>query len=193
MTFYRYRQIEKVTRDIVQSEDSIAAQRQQRIRKKLYFMTLFVILIGAPITLFLFSVNIRKSPPRALNFNAVHFGPDPFNVYFISFVTSHRMNWVQLVHNFIAELAGIIIFIPFGTTTEALNMYRKCFLAVGLGYLFPKLRHEYQPRPGRTRFTWWSSFARSLHGKSLASSRYEPLPIPTPFFLSSPLLQSPAC
>lgn len=171
VTFYRYRKIEKVTRDVVQSEDSIATRRQHRVRKKLYFMTLCVIIVVLPITMFLFSANLRQSPPRPLKFDAVHFGPDPFNIYFISFVTSDLMNWVDMGHNFLAEVAGIAIFIPFGTTTEALNMYRKCFLAIGLGHIFPKLRHRYQPRPGRSRFTWWSSLTRSIRGKSFATSR----------------------
>lgn len=120
--------------------------------------------------------NIVEGAPWNLpyDFDAVHFGPDPFNVYFISFTTSDRLNFTALNIAYIGEAAGIIVFIPFGTTPEALNMYREMLLSLGLGYAFPRLREEYVPRESRSNGTWfsWSSLSCSLRGKNLLGTRY---------------------
>ncbi|KAK4242631.1 hypothetical protein C8A03DRAFT_29227 [Achaetomium macrosporum] len=171
LTFYRYRKIDKATRDVARSQDGVAAARQERVRKKLYFMTLFCIIVVLPLIMVLLSRNIVEGAPWNLPYDlyALHFGTDPFNIYFISFTTSDMMNFPSLASSFIAELAGIAVFIPFGTTPEALNMYRELLLACGLGYIFPKLREEYVPRPKRGS-SLWSSFTRSLRGKGLLAS-----------------------
>jgi pheromone a factor receptor len=138
-------------------------------------MTLFCIIVVLPLIMVLLFRNIVQGAPWNLpyDFYALHFGPDPFNIYFISFTTSDMMDFPSLAINFIAELAGIAVFIPFGTTPEALNMYRKLLLAFGLGYIFPKLREEYVPKPKRGS-SLWSSFTRSLRGKGLLASMYDP-------------------
>ncbi|KAL2201353.1 pheromone A receptor-domain-containing protein [Corynascus similis CBS 632.67] len=170
LAFYRYRKIERSTRDISNSQGDIAAARQDRVRKKLYFMTLFCIIMVMPLTMVLLFVNIVDGAPWDLpyDFDALHFGPDPFNIYFISFTTSDRMSFPALNTAFIGEVAGIVVFIPFGTTPEALNMYREMLLALGLDYVFPKLKNEYVPCSSRSSgFRYrWCSLARSLRGKS---------------------------
>ena len=181
MTFIRYRKIEKVT-SIISSEDDIAAARQARVRKKLYFITVVVILVALPLVsaLMIYYILVaRDAWPKPYNFNATHFGPDPFNIYFISFTTSDMMNWQDLSTDYIGLLAGIFLFVPFGTTAEALNMYRKILLAIGLGYIFPKLKNVYHPTlKRRSESRWWSSVARSVRGKSLLTSRYDFFPPP---------------
>ncbi|KAL2188810.1 hypothetical protein L209DRAFT_801562 [Thermothelomyces heterothallicus CBS 203.75] len=171
LAFYRYRKIEKATRDIARSQGGIAAARQDRVRKKLYFMTLFCIIVVLPLIMVLLFNNIVEGAPWSLpyDFDALHFGPDPFNVYFISFTTSDRMSFVDLNVAYIGEVAGIIVFIPFGTTPEALNMYREMLLSLGLGYVFPRLKEEYVPHATRGTGSWfsWSSLSRSLRSKSL--------------------------
>ncbi|KAK4043185.1 hypothetical protein C8A01DRAFT_32675 [Parachaetomium inaequale] len=144
LTFYRYRKIEKVTREVALSQDGVAAARQDRVRKKLYFMTLACIIVVLPLVLVLLFRNIVEGAPWNLpyDFDALHFGPDPFNAYFISFTTTNMMSFTSLNIAFIAEVAGIAVFIPFGITPVALNMYREMLLAVGLGYLFPKLKQD---------------------------------------------------
>lgn len=174
MTFYRYRKIERVTRDISRSQDGIAAARQERVRKKLYFMTLACIVLVLPLVMILLFVNIVEGAPWSLpyDFEALHFGPDPYNIYFISFTTSDLMSFSALAITFIGELAGIAVFIPFGTTPEALNMYREMLLTIGLGYIFPKLKEEYVPRPKRSSRFSWGSLIHPLRGKSLLGSKY---------------------
>lgn len=119
-------------------------------------------------------INIIEGIPwdRGYDFDALHYGPDPFNMYFISFTTSDLMSFANMNIGYLSEFAGLVVFIPFGTTPEALNMYRKILLSFGLGYFFPKLKEEYVPRTKRSsRFTW-GSFIRPLRSKSLLGTKY---------------------
>ncbi|KAK3990614.1 pheromone A receptor-domain-containing protein [Cladorrhinum sp. PSN332] len=170
VTFYRYRKIESATRKIILSQDSVAAARQNRVRKKLYFTTLSCIVIVLPLCLTFFVRNIMAGMPwnRPFDFESTHFGPDPFSHKFISFTTSDMMNFEQLTVNYVPEISGLLLFVPFGTTIEALNAYRKVLLFVGLGYPFPKLRQEIksQPREKGSSPSWWSSFLRPLRSTS---------------------------
>ncbi|KAK4223699.1 pheromone A receptor-domain-containing protein [Podospora fimiseda] len=166
ITFYRYRKIESATRKVLLSQDSVALARQNRVRKKLYFTTLCTIIIVLPL-IFLFLVrNIMAGMPwnKPFDFEATQNGPDPFNDKFISFTTSDMMNFEQLAVCYIPIVSGLLIFIPFGTTIEALNAYRKVLLLFGLGYLFPKLRQEIKPQPRDkgSSPSWWSSFLRPM-------------------------------
>ncbi|EAQ89200.1 hypothetical protein CHGG_05819 [Chaetomium globosum CBS 148.51] len=153
LTFYRYRKIDKVTREVARSKDDVAAARQDRVRRKLYFMTLVCIIVVLPLIMVLLFLNIVE-----------------------------RFSSMNIVY--IAELAGIAVFIPFGTTPEALNMYRGLLLAAGLGYVFPKLREEYVPRAKRGGSSFsWGSLAGPLRGMSLlgtsSSSTHKDSLLPT--------------
>ncbi|KAH6627867.1 pheromone A receptor-domain-containing protein [Chaetomium tenue] len=186
LTFYRYRKIDKVTREVARSKDGVAAARQDRVRKKLYFMTLVCIIVVLPLIMVLLFLNIIEGAPWDLpyDFDTLHFGPDPFNVYFISFTTSDMMSFSAMNIVYIGEIAGIAVFIPFGTTPEALNMYRGLLLAAGLGYVFPKLKEEYVPRAKRGGSSFsWGSLAGPLRGMSLlgtsSSSTHKDSLLPT--------------
>lgn len=138
-------------------------------------MTLVCIIVVLPLIMVLLFLNIVEGAPWDLpyGFDKLHFGPDPFNVYFISFTTTDMMSFSSMNIVYIAELAGIAVFIPFGTTPEALNMYRGLLLAAGLGYVFPKLREEYVPRAKRGGSSFsWGSLAGPLRGMSLLGTRY---------------------
>ncbi|KAK0748640.1 pheromone A receptor-domain-containing protein [Apiosordaria backusii] len=185
LTFYRYRLIMRASNKVMQSRDSVAAARQSRVRKKLYFMTLTVIVVVLPLILVFLVRNLKVGSPWELSYDfaSFHYGPDPFNQYFVSFTTSEYMNFQQLTIHYIAEITGILLFIPFGTTPEALNSYRRGLLFLGLGYIFPKLREEIPlyPAPNssrnnsgnNTRASWWSSFFRPIreNTSSFISSR----------------------
>ncbi|KAH6624967.1 pheromone A receptor-domain-containing protein [Chaetomium sp. MPI-SDFR-AT-0129] len=176
LTFYRYRKIEAVTRDIAQSHDGLAAARQDRVRKKLYFMTLVCIVVVLPLVMVILFVNIAVGSPWTLpyDFDLLHFGPDPYNDAFISFTTTDRIAFTTLNLGYVAELSGIVVFFPFGTTPEALNMYRAMLVGVGLGTVFPRLKDEYVPRPskksgGVAGTGWvisWNSLATTLRGRA---------------------------
>jgi pheromone a factor receptor len=175
--FVRYRRIEKVTRDVAHSQDGVSAARHDRLRVKLYFTTLVCIIVVLPLVMVLLFRNIVQGAPWNLpyDFDALHFGPDPYNVYFISFTTSDRLTFPAMNIAYIGTVAGIFVSIPFGTTPEAINMYRGMLLALGLGYLFPKLRNEYVPGPKRASKFGWGSW----RGKSLLGSKYVHLTAPS--------------
>ncbi|VBB86891.1 Putative pheromone receptor [Podospora comata] len=185
LTFYRYRLIMRASNKVMQSRDSVAAARQSRVRKKLYFLTLTVIVVVLPLTLIFFVRNLKVGSPWDLSYDfaSFHYGPNPFNQWFVSFTTSEYMNFQQLSISFIPEVTGILLFIPFGTTPEALNSYRRGLLFLGLGYIFPKLREEIPlyPSPSssrgnstsNSRASWWSSFLRPIreNASSFIASR----------------------
>ncbi|KAL1844024.1 hypothetical protein VTJ49DRAFT_5775 [Mycothermus thermophilus] len=174
LTFYRYRKIDRATRDVLRSNTGTAASKQHRVRMKLYFMTLVAIVVILPVIMVLLFTYIVEGAPWDLpyDFDAIHYGPDPFNMYFISFTTSDKLTFAQLNLAYISELSSFLVFVSFGTTPEALNMYRTMLLAVGLGYCFPKLREEYVPSSEHgSRFTWRSIFTyKSSTKKSLGTN-----------------------
>ncbi|KAL2271712.1 hypothetical protein VTJ83DRAFT_1083 [Remersonia thermophila] len=188
LAFYRYRKIDKATRDILRSSTGAAASKQNRVRMKLYFMTLVAIVIILPVIMVLLFAYIVEGAPWDLpyDFDAIHYGPDPFNMYFISFTTSDKLTFAQLNLAYLAIFGSFLVFVPFGTTPDALNMYRTMLLAVGLGYCFPKLREEYVPRSNHgSRFTWRAFFTyksgttkKSLGTSSSTSTRKSSL-LPT--------------
>jgi hypothetical protein len=124
-------------------------------------MTLVVIIIVLPLIMIMLFVHIIEGAPwdRPYDFDASHYGPDPYNIYFISFTTSDKLTFAQLNIVYVASIGSIAIFIPFGTTPEAINMYRTALLFLGLGFCFPRLREEYVPNTEReSRLTWPSIF-----------------------------------
>lgn len=136
-------------------------------------MTLVCIVVVLPLVMVLLFVNIAVGAPWTLpyDFDLLHFGPDPFNDAFISFTTTDRMAFTTLNLGYVAELSGIAVFFPFGTTPEALNMYRAMLLGVGLGAVFPKLKDEYVPRPpkqsaGTGWVISWNSLTSTLKGRA---------------------------
>jgi pheromone a factor receptor len=171
MVFRRFRKIEKLTREVIHSQDSVMAVRQQRVRGKLYFMTLGILVIVVPIIVALFVLNIVDgytywSDPY--DYDLIHHGPDPFNTYFISFTTSDMVRFVEMNINYIPTLTAIVIFFVFGTTADALNDYRRLLLFCGLGTVIPKLREEYTPdgRSGSKR-SWLSSMSKIFPNRGL--------------------------
>ncbi|KAK4123685.1 hypothetical protein N657DRAFT_716867 [Parathielavia appendiculata] len=172
LAFFRYQKIDKVTKDVARSQGGVAAARRERVRMKLYFFTLCCIVLVLPLIMVMLFVYIVEGGPwnRRYDFDALHFGPDPYNIYFISFTTSDMLTFSELNTSLIGVCAGILVAIPFGTTPEAINMYRGMLLAVGLGYIFPKLRKEYIPGTKRGSSFSWGSLGRALRGKPLLGS-----------------------
>lgn len=127
-------------------------------------MTLGILVIVVPLTVALFVLNIFDGLEYwndPYDYDLIHYGPDPFNINFISFTTSDLVRFVDMNINYIPTLTAIVIFFVFGTTTEALNDYRKMLLFFGLGYVLPRLRQEYSPDRRRSgRRSWLSSLSK---------------------------------
>ncbi|KAK0621293.1 pheromone A receptor-domain-containing protein [Bombardia bombarda] len=169
LAFVRYRRLEKVARESLRSYDSVRSARQQRVRQKLYFMSLAILLVVLPVVAVLFAVNLMDGWPwtTPYDYNSLHFGPGPYNMYAITFTTSDIMSFGDLTINYIPVLSSVAIFIAFGTTAEAINQYRKFLLAIGLGKLFPNLHIEYQQSPsGSGSRSWFRTITRPLLGRN---------------------------
>jgi pheromone a factor receptor len=174
LVFIRFRRIEKLTREVIHTHDTLMAARRHRVRRKLYFMTLGILVIVVPLTCALFVLNIRDgyeywSDPY--DYQLIVHGPDPFNHHFISFTTSDMVRFIDLNISYIPALTAVVIFAIFGLTTEGLNDYRRLLLLFGLGCIFPKLKKEYNPDDRRGRSGWLSSFSRifPIRGTRLSS------------------------
>ncbi|KAK3322344.1 pheromone A receptor-domain-containing protein [Apodospora peruviana] len=174
LAFNRYRRIEKTNSHVIHVRDNAQLYRQQRVRRKLYFLSFSVLIVVVPLTCFFFVANVLEGLPWTLpyDFNRIHYGPSPYNIHSVTFTTSDKMGFGDLTVNYIAILSAIAIFITFGTTTEAYNEYRKCLLVVGLGKIFPKLYQEYRPTPpSSAQRSWWSSLTSPLLSKDRTVTR----------------------
>jgi pheromone a factor receptor len=164
LVYWRFREIDRVAREVIHSGDSVRSSSRHRIRRKLYFTSIAIMVFVLPLDTYFFVQNIPEGFPWTIpyDYGRIHFGPDPFNINFISFTTTDLLGFGDLNINYISVITAIPIFIVFGTTIESLNLYRKCFLAVGLDYIFPSLRHDIQPkRRTSSKQSWWATlFAR---------------------------------
>lgn len=181
-----------MTSSILNFRDDAHIARQQRVRRKLYFLSFSVLVVVLPITAFLFIANLLEGMPwtEPYYFKEIHFGPYPNNIYSITFTTSDKMSFGDLTFNYIAILSAVAVFITFGTTPDSYNEYRKCLVFVGLGKIFPKLYQEYKPTPPSTpKASWWSSFTDSFmsmdRSKEGGGSRKGSL-VPTTEHISQP-------
>ncbi|KAK1751591.1 pheromone A receptor-domain-containing protein [Echria macrotheca] len=169
LNFKRFRAIEKITREAVHTRDTVMSARQHRVRRKLYFMTLGILIIVVPLILALLFLNVIDGKDYwsdPYDFDLIHYGPDPFNINFITFTTSDLVRFVDMNINYIPTLAAMVVCFVFGTSAEAVNDYRRILLVLGLGCIFPKLREEYNPDTRRSgQRSWLSSLSRLFPGK----------------------------
>lgn len=120
------------------------ALRANRTKRKLYGMTLSILL---PYTILIFIFlyrNIRSGSTwtAPYSFSAVRNNPLWNKVLY---VTSAQAGFPRLQLNYVPILTAVPIFLFFGTTSEAINTWRRALLALGLGRVFPSLNKEYDP------------------------------------------------
>jgi pheromone a factor receptor len=149
--------------------NSTIARRQQRMRRRLFRMSLGILVPYAPVMLALFGENIWWNYPWSTSFEfAAHHEPEHWNA--ILYITTDMVNAAEINFGYIPILTTVPIFWCFGVTREAINMYRLSFLAIGLGHLFPILKNEYDPDRGHSLTPSWivqvSDRVRSRLGRS---------------------------
>nr|CCI69940.1 pheromone receptor 1 [Neurospora calospora] len=165
--FYKYRQLEKLTREVIPSDASIRTARQKRLRRKLYFVTLSILVLVVPIVCVFFVFNLIEGWPWSLPFDLhrIH-----ANINFVSFTTTERMQVATVLTNYVPVVSSAAICITFGTTVEAYNQYRLVLVFLGFGKIWPKLYQEYDPddsEPSSELSTqtssksWWSSMTKN--------------------------------
>jgi pheromone a factor receptor len=163
LTWNRFREVEKTTRVAMNTNNSIMAQRHHRVRRKLYLMSLSILIPFLPVQLLFLVYNVSAfgHPMKSYNYSQIHFGKNPYPFNFVSFTTSDRVGFIEMNVNYMSVITVIPLFWFFGATKEAINMYREYLLTVGLGRFFPKLHQEYDPDRTQTsnrswgkRFSW---------------------------------------
>ena len=188
LTWMRFREVDKATRLAVSTNNSAMAQRQHRVRKKLYLLALLILIPFLPVELLYLVDNLLSFPfpLKPYDFNQIHYGNNPYPFNFISFTTSGESGFIEMNQNYIAAITADPIFWIIGVTKEAINTYRGFLLALGLGRLFPKLNNEYDPdrTTVNTGPSWtWNLFRIFRRSTWTASTKYVPPPPLPPFFL----------
>ena len=124
---------------------------------RLFFMSLMLLLVLLPVQFYVLAVNLSY-PHRPYSWKAVH-SPDWGRVIMIP--TGGQVafdRWIRVS-------CGFLVFVFFGTGNEAISMYRKWLLALGLGRWFPSLAQS-RRRPGYSKSTASKSRWSSLGGRA---------------------------
>ena len=152
MTWKRFREVDRATRELLSSGGSDRAIRQARIRRKLYFLTLAILIPYSVVQMLFLVSNITSQPNwnRPYDYYQLHFRTEPYPWSYIPYILTDQLDFASLNTNYIPVLTVLPLFISFGTTKEAINTYRRCLLYLGLGKVFPKLKEEYDPDAGRS-------------------------------------------
>ncbi|KAL1854793.1 hypothetical protein VTK73DRAFT_8699 [Phialemonium thermophilum] len=163
LTWKRFREVAKSTRAAMNSNNSLTTNRHRRLKRKLYLLTLTILIPFLPIQILwlIYDLVNMHFPLQGYNFHRIHYGMDPSPYSFVSFVTYHEVPFVDMNSNYIAAITAVPIFWFFGATKEAINTYRTCLLAAGLGRFFPRLLKEYDPdQSSGSRKTWSQSLSK---------------------------------
>lgn len=116
-------------------------------------MTCSILLVYTPFQIFFLGSNIRQGWPWSL--------PGAFRQHYVDkiFLIPYGLSgWIEMNMAYVSIVTIAVVFLFFGTGKEALNIYRRILLALGLSRLFPSLQHEWDPdRTQRGTFAQISS------------------------------------
>ncbi|KAF6830525.1 pheromone receptor 1 [Colletotrichum plurivorum] len=151
VTFKRYMQIERTTRAALLSSSS-AATRANRTRRRLFLMTLCILVPFIPTVLALCFIQIRATIPlQAFDFRQIHPDDNLWPWHSITFYTHDELTFFDLNYNYLVILTGIPIFFFFGLKKDTKEIYHRFLVSIYLDRIFPGLRVEPSldgPRPG---------------------------------------------
>lgn len=143
----RFREVEKTTRVVLSSTaNSSISSRAQRAKRRLFLMSVCIIIPYAPLQVAIAAIAIRRALPLVpYSFDRVHNHAVPFPWEDIVFLPSFMLDFTTMYLAYIPIITIVPIFWFFGKTKDAINIYREFLLRLGLGKLFPCLRDEYNP------------------------------------------------
>lgn len=168
ITWWKYRQIDIESREnLWNSRNSGAEARNARARRKLYFMTLTIVTPWVPMQLVFFYSNLSTGMPWDQPFRLPSIHPEGWDQ--IDYSPISTVPWSHLYGTYVYALEILIIFLYFGLTKDAHDLWREYLRALGLGKIFPKLNEEYVPsdRPPASLSSTWS---RAKRASTFASS-----------------------
>lgn len=172
LTWIRFREVEKSTSAARNNNNGSMNRRHLRIRRKLFLMTMVILVPFFPMQMFWLYSNIVSglNDLQPYDFHRIH-SSGTFNL--VTFTTSDKMSFVEMNMNYVAILSVIPIAWFFAATKDAINTYRVYLLALGMGRFFPKLHVEYEP--DRTRSSgprsWGQQISNILKSSNGRSSR----------------------
>ncbi|KAI0131609.1 pheromone A receptor-domain-containing protein [Hypoxylon sp. NC0597] len=197
LTWKRYRAISKTTREALKSNNAASA-RANRTRFRLYNMSMSIIIIYLPVSIYLFVCTIQESVKSTYwpySYKRIHFEPSPYPWNAILYVPSWLISTSMMNQPWIAIATTVVIVAFFGTTQDGLKMYREYAVALGLGRCFPKLRKSHASRnggsqavnPDDTQDSWIELVHKSDRDKGKAAADYR-YTLANPYFVP---LESP--
>ncbi|KAI2463677.1 pheromone A receptor-domain-containing protein [Annulohypoxylon bovei var. microspora] len=140
LTWKRFRAISKNTREVLKSNEA-ASQRATWIRNRLYGMSLSIIVVYLPVSIYLTVNSFQDVTTFApYNYMRIHFEANPYPWEAILFVPSWLISTVDMNQPWIAIATTIVIVGFFGTTKDGLGMYRQYAMAIGLGRCLSRLK-----------------------------------------------------
>ncbi|KAK8041898.1 pheromone receptor [Apiospora rasikravindrae] len=142
LTWKRYRAI-SIASAAALSTNGSAASRANRTRRRLYQMSLSILVPYVPVQLAFFVYNIRETGTfKTYDYYRIHHTDDPYPWDSIVLVPSWLIPFPALNQPWIPIVTTIPIVLFFGMTTDALITYRRYALALGLGKCWPALRDK---------------------------------------------------
>lgn len=146
MTYIRFRQVAKATREAL-ANNRAAIRRSQRTKRRLYLMIMSIFIPFLPIVIAFGVYNIlgMEGGPQPFSYAAVHSQTAPLPWNRISLLPAEDIDWVYMNNCYIPIITAVPIFLFFGMTKDAVNQYRSFLLLLRLGRLFPQLHIEYDP------------------------------------------------
>lgn len=149
LTWKRYRAISKASAAAL-STNSSAASRANRTRRRLYQMSLSILVPYVPIMLAFFVYDIQETGAfKPYDYYRIHYVPDPYPWDSVVLVPSWMVPFPALNQPWIPILTTIPIVSFFGMTKDAKDMYRRYALALRLDTCWPALRDKGGPKGGR--------------------------------------------
>jgi pheromone a factor receptor len=162
LTWKRFRDVSKTTKAAL-AANTEASSRAQRTRRRLYQMALSIIVPYVPLQMVFFVLNMKVTflTLHPYDYYIIHFVPNPYPWSSIIMMPSYMLDFASMNQPWVPILTIIPIVLFFGMTKEAIDVYRKFLVRLGLAKCFPSLKEPYDPdRPRSTDASqkcWWNS------------------------------------
>ncbi|TRX91118.1 hypothetical protein FHL15_007906 [Xylaria flabelliformis] len=147
----RYHAITKQAQGILKS-DGEASIRANRTRRRLYNMSLSILVVYVPIMIYFLVCNIKDTLPsyKAYDYNRMHWSATPYPWETILFVPSWIIPSDVINQPWISIATTVVIMAFFGMTMEARQIYRQYagYLQLQTCFQKLKLKKDQGPSPG---------------------------------------------
>lgn len=149
LTWKRYRAI-SIASAAALGTNSSAASRANRTRRRLYQMSLSILVPYVPVMLAFFAYDVQDTGTfKPYSYWRIHYTDEPYPWDSVVLVPSWMVPFVVMNQPWIPILTTIPIVLFFGMTQDALDTYRRYALALRLDKFWPELRDKGGPNGRR--------------------------------------------